>query len=206
MTKNIKARPGSKYTDRDLREADRVLNRMAGSEEWWDSGIGPAEVLEEVLKDPSHPFRKHLDGEEEAVRKHWVRQIKNLMDEVRVFRVVIERGRSREVPVRVYYPLAGQRGKMLPLSVIVADHKRDWEIAKNRASYIRSWIGTTDGILASVPLKPEFRALKILLDGVRSALANFDDQCSRAENFPSSRKMSKKLAIVADGKKSRRVG
>ncbi len=174
----VKARPGSRFTTRDIKEAWEILTEMAGGPSW-PQALTPKMVLDAVLADPDHPLRKHLELDvDKAAYQHWLTQIRYLMTEVRVS-VIHERGPSREGYARVLHPMPaskGSEGGFKPINVIRKEEKLIGVLARSRVTFLKQWTSSTENTIAAIESPLELHALETLLFTVQKAIASFESQ------------------------------
>ena len=175
---HVKVVPRGKYTLKQIEEAWEILTEMAGGENW-HSVLTPESVLEAVLANRSHPFRQYLERDvKKAARQHWIAQIGQLMNEVRISVTITQSpGHTVNMQTRalVWMPkTTTSKSGRRPLHQIRRTQDDREAFARVRAQYLRSWVGATEAQLAVVGQSIGQTALASLLSDVKRALVRFD--------------------------------
>jgi len=174
----VKARPGSRFSTKDIKEAWEILTEMAGGPSW-PQALTPKMVLDAVLADPDHPLRRHLELDvDRAAYQFWLGQIRYLMTEVRVS-VIHDRPLPRECFARVLHPMPAEKGSeggFRPINVIRKEEKLIGVLARSRVTYLKQWAASTENTIAAIESPSELHTLETLLFTVQKAIASFESQ------------------------------
>ena len=179
----MRALPGSRFSDGDIKEAYEIFTSMAGGPSW-PAALTPKRVLDLVLADPRHPLRKHLElDQRKAAYQYWLTQVRTLMSAVRVS-VRIERAPAHEAYAKVLYTLPKTKereGGYRPVQQIVREEEERGVLTRSRLSHLKQWATTTRNLIAALDSR-DAEILKALYANVQAAIVKAESALSLIEN------------------------